>query len=243
MSTTTREERIADLTQDDHNANRGTARGGELLGQSLRRLGAGRSILTDRNGKIIAGNKTAREAAGAGIEDAIVVETDGSKLVVVQRTDLDLDTDPEARELAFADNRVAELDLDYDPAAFLGGLPAGTDLSWMYTDEEIALLAPTDSARAKEIAGQIASEEEYLEARQRADDLGDKVKSKLLELATKHPAALAQAVAIAIPTGTGGKLLLWTDRACADVLAEIQRYTDAGDASPLARLAEGMNPL
>jgi hypothetical protein len=242
MSTTTREERIADLTQDDHNANKGTARGADMVSTSLRRLGAGRSILVDRNGKIIAGNKTAREAAGAGIDDAIVVESDGSKLVVVQRTDLDLDTDPRARELAFADNRTAEIDLDYEAAAFTG-LPEGTDLAWMYTDEEIALLAPTDSARAKEIAGQIASEEEYLEARQRADDLGDKVKSKLLELATKHPAALAQAVAVAIPTGTGGKLLLWTDRACADVLAEIQRYTDAGDASPLARLAEGMNPL
>lgn len=99
--------------QDKRNANRGTERGRELLKQSLSRLGPGRSILVDKHGTAIAGNKTLAEATSQGIP-TVEVETDGKTLVVVKRTDLDLETDNKARELAFADNRVAELDLDWD---------------------------------------------------------------------------------------------------------------------------------
>ena len=49
---------LDDLLPDTSNANRGTARGRELLEHSLREYGAGRSILADRNGVVIAGNKT-----------------------------------------------------------------------------------------------------------------------------------------------------------------------------------------
>ena len=56
----------------------------------------------DRNGKVIAGNKTLESAADIVLSDAIVVPTDGKQLVVVQRVDVDLDT-PAGRELAIAD--------------------------------------------------------------------------------------------------------------------------------------------
>jgi site-specific DNA-methyltransferase (adenine-specific) len=103
-----------DLIPDDKNANKGTPRGRALIEDSLRKLGAGRSVLTDRNGKLIAGNKTSEVAVGELGMDTIVVETDGTKLVVVRRTDLDLDRDASARALAFADNRAGELSLDWD---------------------------------------------------------------------------------------------------------------------------------
>jgi DNA modification methylase len=108
--------RMADLTPDARNANKGTERGTGLLESSLRTFGAGRSVLADRNGKLIAGNKTVEGAASIGIDDIIVVPTDGKKLVVVQRTDLDLDTDKAARELAIADNRVGQVSLEWDAA-------------------------------------------------------------------------------------------------------------------------------
>jgi len=41
---------LADLQQDGRNANAGTARGREMVERSLHKLGAGRSILVDRNG-------------------------------------------------------------------------------------------------------------------------------------------------------------------------------------------------
>jgi hypothetical protein len=113
--------RVTDLTPDARNANVGTTRGRALLGQSLRRYGAGRSILADRHGQIIAGNKTLEHAAALQMPIR-VVETDGSELVVVRRTDLDLVQDHRARELALADNRVAELDL-----AWAGSAASGDD--------------------------------------------------------------------------------------------------------------------
>lgn len=106
-------EKLEDLTPDGNNYNRHTEFGQHLLEESLRKFGAGRSILVDRNGNIIAGNGVTETAAAIGLEDVEVVQTDGKKLVVVQRTDLDLDS-PEGRELALADNMTALKGIDID---------------------------------------------------------------------------------------------------------------------------------
>jgi len=133
---------ITDLVPDNKNANRGTARGRKAVRDSRQKLGAGRSIVVDRNGRIIAGNKTAEGAKAAGLENVIAVETDGSQLVAVIRTDLDLD-DPKARELAIADNRTAELGLEWD-GPVLKDLAADLDLKPYFTDEELKELLPPD---------------------------------------------------------------------------------------------------
>lgn len=129
-------EKLEDLTPDEHNANRGTQRGVSLLEKSLEHYGAGRSVLVDKNGKIIAGNKTVQSAVEKGFE-AVVVKTDGRKLVVVQRDDLDMDKDVAARELAIADNRVAEVDLDWDGAAIADLMGDGVKVDGFFTEEEI----------------------------------------------------------------------------------------------------------
>ena len=46
---------IEDLKQDSRNFNKGTEQGQELMERSFKEMGAGRSILIDRNGNIIAG--------------------------------------------------------------------------------------------------------------------------------------------------------------------------------------------
>jgi hypothetical protein len=104
---------LADLTPDGDNFNKHTEFGQKLLEDSLRKFGAGRSILVDKDGNIIAGNSTTETAAAIGMEDVIVVPTDGKKLVVVQRTDLTLDS-PEGREMALADNMTALKGIDID---------------------------------------------------------------------------------------------------------------------------------
>ena len=54
---------LADLTPDGENFNRHTEFGQKLLEDSLRKFGAGRSILVDKDGNIIAGNSTTETAA------------------------------------------------------------------------------------------------------------------------------------------------------------------------------------
>lgn len=132
------EAKITDFTPDSRNANRGTQRGLAALDNSLRQYGAGRSIVVDKNGHVIAGNKTLERAADMGLNDVIVVETDGTKLVAVKRIDLDLDTDERARLLAYADNRIGELDLDFDGLQIAADIEAGLDLDGLWDAGELA---------------------------------------------------------------------------------------------------------
>ena len=127
----------AGITPDIKNANKGTERGRYLVEASLRETGAGRSILLDKDGRIIAGNKTFEAASDIGLP-VRVVETDGTELVAVKRTDLDLDDDTgTARKLAYYDNRAAQVGLDWDAEQMLADLGAGIDLSAMFKQDEL----------------------------------------------------------------------------------------------------------
>lgn len=111
---TLRKLKITDVKQDDKNFNKGTKRGGIMMRHSIETLGLGRSILLDKDNNIIAGNKTQETARELGFKDVIVVETDGSQVVAVKRTDLSLNSE-KGREMALADNKTAQenIDLDY----------------------------------------------------------------------------------------------------------------------------------
>jgi len=132
---------ISDLTLDTANANKGTERGDKALDDSIRQYGAGRSILIDKHGNVIAGNKTLETAGAAGIENIEVVKTDGNTLVAVQRTDLDLYKDKEARELAYADNRVGQLSLDWNPEQLLEDIESELEIPFFYAHELAGLLS------------------------------------------------------------------------------------------------------
>ena len=143
-------ERIEDLAFDDHNANKGTEIGYQRLEDSLRYRGAGRSVLADKNGKLIAGNKTAEKAAELGME-VLVVRTSGDKLVVVQRDDLDLDADQEARLLAYEDNRIGQLSLNWDVEAITADVMEGLDLTHLFHEDYInSLVSKTATQMLKD---------------------------------------------------------------------------------------------
>ena len=125
------------ITPDLRNANRGTERGRYMVEASLRETGAGRSIVLDKDGRIIAGNKTFEAASDIGLPVRIV-QTDGTELVAVQRTDLDLSDDTgAARKLAYYDNRAGQIGLEWDASVLLGDLTAGLDLSAMFRQDEL----------------------------------------------------------------------------------------------------------
>lgn len=129
--------KLTEFIPDPRNANKGTVRGRGMLEKSLQALGAGRSVLADKHGVLIAGNKTLQTAVEAGFEDAIVVETDGTQLVVVKRTDLDLGKDDKAKQLAIADNRVGQISLEWDAAVLQELREDQVDLSGFFSDKEL----------------------------------------------------------------------------------------------------------
>ena len=90
------------IKKDPRNYRRHTEAGNDLISQSLAECGAGRSILVDKDGNIIAGNQTFTEAQKLGIP-VRVIDIDGSELIAVRRTDLGTQ-DLKRKQLAVIDN-------------------------------------------------------------------------------------------------------------------------------------------
>ena len=147
------EKKAADLVLDTENANAGTERGAQVIRDSLQKYGAGRSIVVDKHGNVIAGNKTLEQAVAAGIDNVVVVKTDGSQIVAVQRVDLDLyaEDDKRARELAVGDNMSHELSFLLDPAQIVKDVTDGADLSVFFTASEMDKVFAKVNADAQEV--------------------------------------------------------------------------------------------
>lgn len=84
-----------------------------LIKKSLEELGAGRSIIIDNEGEIIGGNGVYEQAKALKMP-VRVVESDGSELIVVKRTDLSTE-DEKRKKLAVMDNSTSDTStFDFD---------------------------------------------------------------------------------------------------------------------------------
>lgn len=96
---------IKDLKQDKRNYRKHNKRNLDLIKKSVDEVGLGRSVVIDNQNEIICGN---------GLVSSLdkntpvkVIETDGSELVVVKRTDLQTD-DAKRKQLAVMDNSTSD---------------------------------------------------------------------------------------------------------------------------------------
>lgn len=122
-----------DLIHDDKNFNKGSEAGAKLIKKSFEKFGAGRSILLDKNNRIIAGNKSVEFS---GIDDVQIVESDGTKIIAVKRTDIDLDS-PLGREMALADNASAKANIVFDAELIEAELGVAVCEEWGVEPAEI----------------------------------------------------------------------------------------------------------
>lgn len=97
---------MAEIKFDKRNYRKHNDRNKELIKKSLEECGAGRSIVIDNDDEIIAGNGIYEQAQALNIP-VKVIETDGSELVVVKRTDLKTD-DEKRKKLAVMDNSTSD---------------------------------------------------------------------------------------------------------------------------------------
>lgn len=125
---------LGDLKPDPRNARKHGPRNQGAIAESLQRNGFGRSILLANDGTIIAGNATADAAGSVGLEDVLIVESDGRKVIAVKRTDV-APGSPEFHELAIADNRSAELADGWD-LPVLADLAGEIDLGRFWLPDE-----------------------------------------------------------------------------------------------------------
>ena len=100
----------ADLIQDAHNYRKHSDTNKARIRKSIDEAGLGRSVVVDADGVLVAGNGVQQVIDGD--TPVRVVETDGTELVVVKRTDLHTG-DPRRKTLALADNATAD-DVEWD---------------------------------------------------------------------------------------------------------------------------------
>jgi hypothetical protein len=128
--------KISDLIADDKNFNKGSEFGNSLIEKSFRKFGAGRSILIDKNNRIIAGNKSVENAMAIGMEDVQIVESDGTKIIAVKRTDIDLDSE-QGREMALADNASAKANIVFDAELIEAEVGEAVCVEWGVSETKI----------------------------------------------------------------------------------------------------------
>jgi DNA modification methylase len=130
--------KVADYRPARRNANKHTARGLGALQQSVQTDGWIGAMTAAADGEMIAGSariETVAQVFGTDAEP-IVVETDGTRPVLVVRTDIPTADDKRAQRLALADNRVQEIDLTWD-VEVLAGFDADV-LGDLWTPEELS---------------------------------------------------------------------------------------------------------
>lgn len=141
---TTKPDKLSSVRPQRRNANKHTQRGMGVLEQSIHADGWIGAITIAADGESFDGSARIEVGAAGGFDDAIIVESDGSKPIIHRRVDIPTADDPRAIRLGVAANRIAQQNLDWD-APLLAQLAQETDLSGLFTDEEInALLTALD---------------------------------------------------------------------------------------------------
>ena len=130
---------LQQLVPDGRNARRRTDRSSALIKESLQRYGPARSVVIDENNMLIAGHGTVEGAKALGINKVRVIETDGSELIAVRRTNWSEDQKIGAN---LADNRTSDLS-EWDQE-MLHRLSEDHDLSPWFDEGDLAELIPSE---------------------------------------------------------------------------------------------------
>lgn len=126
--------KLDEIRPQSKNANKHTERGLGMLEKSIQRDGWIGAITVAADGETFDGSARVEVGVSAGFEDAIVVESDGTKPIIVKRQDIPNAGDPRAKRLGIAANRVAQADLEWD-AGILAELSQEIDLSDLWNPQ------------------------------------------------------------------------------------------------------------
>lgn len=145
--------KLGDFRTQRRNANKHTPRGLGMLEKSVKTDGWIGAMTVAADGETFDGSARLEVLAGAMPEaEPIVVDSDGTRPVVVRRTDIATADDPRAVRLGLGANRIAQVDLEFD-AAVLADLSPVVDLSQFWSADELAELMPDASGNDAEDPG------------------------------------------------------------------------------------------
>ena len=138
--------KISDFRPQQRNANRHTQRGLGMLDKSMADNGFIGAMTSAADGEIFDGSarlETAYDRFGEEV-DPIVVDADGTRPIIVRRVDIPSASHPIAKKLAIAANRIAQVDLDWDPEVLMDTIVEDVDISDLFFDSELEEIAESN---------------------------------------------------------------------------------------------------
>ncbi len=195
------------------------------LAAIIREYGWTVPVVIDADGGIVAGHCRLEAARRLGMEAVPCVRADHL-------------TARQVRALRLADNRVAELGA-WDVGAVsteLADLPELANL-WPKAGKPV-----TEGDGEPELADQIAAAKDWQDCYDAAEKRAEKIAAKIETIRRKRPEVLSRGKALVLSADTN-ECLVFVDDSLADVLTELRRYVEAGEASPLACLLDRVHKL
>lgn len=129
---------LDDIIPQETNANRHTQRGMRLLEQSMSERGWIGAITAAADGQVFDGSARRETLEAIGLDDPIIIRSDGTRPIIHIREDIASADDPRAVRLALEANRIGQLNLDYDPQVLVMLRDEGMVDEGLFTAEEMA---------------------------------------------------------------------------------------------------------
>ena len=151
--------------------------------------GSGRSVLIDKDNRLVGGNKAQKGFKAAGKKKVIIVDSDADTLVAVRRKDVSLDS-AEGSKMAYLDNLTTQVNLTWDETE-LEAVQAdveGFDIADFGFDIEDL---PQVTFHTGEKQGEGSQQKDPTNSELDVDGFGDKIKM-VLELSIEEHAFIQQ---------------------------------------------------
>lgn len=138
--------KLSDFQLQRVNANKHRPRGMGMLSNIISKEGWIGAITVANDGETFAGSARLETAIDRFGDDAepIVIDSDGSRPIIVRRVDIASADDPRAIRLGIADNRVHDVNADYD-GEILGAIAHEVDILDMFFEDELAAIVDEES--------------------------------------------------------------------------------------------------
>ena len=92
----------------------------------------------------------------------------------------------------------------------------------------------------EELTAAILTEKERKEATKTADEISKALSEKIKTITAEDPKRINSAICIVVQNGRGNDIMVLADPNAKDIIAELKRYADAGEHSPLECLMRAL---
>ena len=92
----------------------------------------------------------------------------------------------------------------------------------------------------EELTAAILTEKERKEATKTADEISKALSEKIKAITAEDPKRINSAICIVVQNGRGNDVMVLADPNAKDIIAELKRYADAGEHSPLECLMRAL---